>query len=86
MVGAFGSGDAGELLAGRPGAAQPDAGPVVCVCFNVGVNTILDAITSGTARTVSEIGEVLSAGTNCGSCRPELNALLASVPADVAAE
>ncbi|WP_111430308.1 nitrate reductase [Rhodobacteraceae bacterium DSL-40] len=86
VVGAFGSGDAGGLLAGRPGAAQPDAGPVVCVCFNVGVNTILDAITSGAARTVSEIGEVLSAGTNCGSCRPELNALLASVPADVAAE
>jgi assimilatory nitrate reductase catalytic subunit len=63
-------------LAGRPGADQPDPGPTVCACLNVGLNTILRAITKGDALSVQALGEVLGAGTNCGSCRPELAALI----------
>lgn len=63
-------------LAGRPGADQPDPGPTVCSCLNVGLNTILRAITKGEALSVQALGEVLGAGTNCGSCRPELAALI----------
>ncbi|THD83803.1 nitrate reductase [Aliigemmobacter aestuarii] len=63
-------------LAGRPGADQPDPGPTVCACLNVGLNSILRAIAEGHALSVQSLGEALGAGTNCGSCRPELAALI----------
>ncbi|MEH7828738.1 nitrate reductase [Gemmobacter denitrificans] len=66
----------GGALAGRPGADQPDPGPTVCACMNVGLNTILRSIAEGDALSLQALGEVLGAGTNCGSCRPELAALL----------
>lgn len=64
-----------ELLAGRPGTPQPDAGPLVCVCHDVGENTIREAVTAG-AGNVACIGEKTCAGTNCGSCRPLIASLL----------
>jgi assimilatory nitrate reductase catalytic subunit len=64
------------VLAGRPGADQPDPGPTVCACLGVGLNTILHAVASGTALSVHALGVALGAGTNCGSCRPELAALI----------
>ena len=60
-----------RLLAGRPGAGAVDRGAIVCACFDVGRNQILAARASGSA-TVTAIGAALSAGTNCGSCRPEI--------------
>lgn len=63
-------------LSGRIGADQPDPGPTLCSCFGVGVNTILTAIADKGLRSVAEIGAALQAGTNCGSCRPELADLL----------
>ena len=62
-------------LAGRPGADQPDPGPTVCACMKVGRNAILRAIAQG-CNSVESLGATLGAGTSCGSCRPELNALL----------
>ena len=73
-------------LAGRPGADQPDPGATLCACFNVGVNTILRAIAQQSLTTVDQIGAALEAGTNCGSCRPELSALLTSSQVRTAAE
>jgi assimilatory nitrate reductase catalytic subunit len=64
------------LLSGKPMNGIAGAGPVVCACFGVGQNTICDAITSG-SRSVNEIGTQLKAGTNCGSCIPELKRLIA---------
>jgi len=72
-------------LAGRNAADQPDPGPTVCACFNIGRNTVMDAIAKG-ARTVSDIGAKTCAGTNCGSCKPELAALLAQPSLPLAAE
>jgi assimilatory nitrate reductase catalytic subunit len=73
-----------RLMAGRPSANQIDPGAIVCSCFSVGINQITDAINKGCA-TVEAVGEKLSAGTNCGSCRAEIRAiLLATQP--VAAE
>jgi len=66
-----------ELLAGRPGKAAPDAGPIVCACFGVGKKTLEQAIAQG-AASVEALGIRLKAGTNCGSCLPELKALLAA--------
>jgi assimilatory nitrate reductase catalytic subunit len=64
-----------NLLAGKPGADQPDVGPLVCACFGVGENTIKGAIACGAAKSVEDIGKQLKAGTNCGSCIPELKKL-----------
>ena len=72
-------------LAGRSPADQPDPGATVCACFNVGRNTLVAAIAGG-ARTVSALGEVTCAGTNCGSCKPELATLIAEVSLPMAAE
>ncbi len=66
----------GEALAGRPGGTQSDPGPTVCVCLNVGLNTIRTAIETGQALSVDALGKALGAGTSCGSCRPELSHLL----------
>ena len=73
-------------LTGCPPADTPDPGPVLCACFGVGVNTIVNAVTSGKAPSVDAIGAVLGAGTNCGSCRPEIAALLRSMAQREAAE
>ncbi|NKW91226.1 molybdopterin-dependent oxidoreductase [Rhodobacteraceae bacterium R_SAG9] len=75
-----------DVLAGKPGAAQVDPGPTLCACFSVGVNTILSAIEEQNLISVEQIGAALSAGTNCGSCRPELAALLAGTRQKLAAE
>jgi assimilatory nitrate reductase catalytic subunit len=64
------------LLAGRPSSPQPDRGPVVCVCFDLGMKTILTAITDRRLMTVAEVGSAIGAGTNCGSCRPEIARLI----------
>ncbi|MGA7808639.1 molybdopterin-dependent oxidoreductase [Bradyrhizobium sp.] len=63
------------LLSGRSTEGMASAGPIVCACFGVGRNTICGVITAG-ARTASEIGAKLKAGTNCGSCIPELKRLI----------
>lgn len=65
------------LLSGRSADGHASAGPIVCACFGVGRNTICDAIVGG-AGTAAEIGAKLKAGTNCGSCIPELKRLIAA--------
>jgi assimilatory nitrate reductase catalytic subunit len=64
------------LLSGRSSEGLASTGPIVCACFGVGRNTICDAIAAG-AHTAAEIGARLKAGTNCGSCIPELKRLIA---------
>lgn len=66
------------LLAGRPGAAETDKGAIVCACFDVGSNQIMDAIRGG-CRSVGAVGAVSKAGTNCGSCRAEIGRLIDDV-------
>jgi assimilatory nitrate reductase catalytic subunit len=70
------------VLAGKSADGLPDAGPVVCSCFGVGLEAIRATLRSGAAANVEEIGRALRAGTNCGSCLPELRRIVqASVPA-----
>ena len=64
------------LLAGRPGAGRPDKGVTICSCFQVGANQIRAAILEGGCMTVEAVGAALKAGTNCGSCRPEIDRFL----------
>ena len=67
-----------SLLAGRqPGtAATSDPGPTICACFGVGLRTLHRTIASRRLTSLAEIGAMLRAGTNCGSCLPELKAIL----------
>jgi assimilatory nitrate reductase catalytic subunit len=66
------------LLSGKSMDGLASAGPIVCACFGVGRTTICDAIAAG-AASAAEIGARLKAGTNCGSCIPELKRLIAQV-------
>jgi assimilatory nitrate reductase catalytic subunit len=68
-----------RVLAGTPEAGREDAGRVVCSCFSVGRNALCHAIKEQGLRSAEEIGQQLQAGTNCGSCVPELRALIAEV-------
>jgi assimilatory nitrate reductase catalytic subunit len=65
------------LLSGRAPDAGADQGPVVCACFGVGRNQISSAVACGRAKSAEEIGTLLKAGTNCGSCLPEVRRLVA---------
>jgi assimilatory nitrate reductase catalytic subunit len=64
------------LLSGRAVEGGANVGPIVCACFGVGRNTICGAIAAG-VRTPAAIGAALKAGTNCGSCIPEMKRLIA---------
>ena len=66
------------LLSGSAADGRPDSGPLICACFGVGLAAIRDAIASRAATSVAEIGRALKAGTNCGSCLPELKKIAAS--------
>ncbi|RHW19454.1 nitrate reductase [Sphingomonas gilva] len=65
------------LLAGRPATPRADRGPIVCACFDVGMKTIAAAIADDGLVSVEQVGAALSAGTNCGSCRPAIQRLIA---------
>ena len=65
-----------EILTGQPALGHADPGPTVCACLGVGRNTICAAIRDGRCRDLTGIGTLLGAGTSCGSCKPELRALL----------
>jgi assimilatory nitrate reductase catalytic subunit len=65
------------LLSGRSADGLASAGPVICACFGVPLNAIRSAIISGEACDVAGIGKALRAGTNCGSCLPELKKIVA---------
>jgi assimilatory nitrate reductase catalytic subunit len=71
------------LLSGKSIDGLANCGPIVCACFGVGRTTICDAIAAG-AGSASEIGAQLKAGTNCGSCIPELKRLIAQAGASEA--
>ncbi|WP_376965289.1 molybdopterin-dependent oxidoreductase [Azospirillum sp. A26] len=64
------------LLAGRAPGVPADEGRIVCACFSVGINRLASAIRDRRLTSVAEIGAALKAGTNCGSCVPELKEVL----------
>ena len=73
------------LLSGRSADGLMSVGPIVCACFSVGLATIRAAIEAGAATNVEDIGAALRAGTNCGSCLPELKRILADAVGGAAA-
>jgi assimilatory nitrate reductase catalytic subunit len=86
VVARIGADDPSSALAGYAGAGAPDPGPTICVCLNVGLNTIRTAIETRSALSVEALGAALGAGTSCGSCRPELAGLITRFRLPEAAE
>ncbi len=64
------------LLAGLEAGPQT-SGNIVCSCMSVSEASIRNAIREHGLTSTAEIGALLGAGTNCGSCLPELKKMLA---------
>ncbi|MBZ9611780.1 nitrate reductase [Rheinheimera maricola] len=65
-----------QLLSGHAGQGKAvDNSELICSCFNVRSKAICQAINNG-ADSTAKLGKQLQCGTNCGSCLPELSALL----------
>ena len=73
------SGERAAILAGKPLQPCHDAGPAVCACFGVGENTLRELIASKQVDSVEQITEKTQAGSNCGSCLPEIKQLLQEI-------
>ena len=73
------------VLSGHSVDGMAYAGPTICACFGVGLNAITAAISSGEALSIEALGQHLKAGTNCGSCIPEMKKILARTAAVEAA-
>jgi assimilatory nitrate reductase catalytic subunit len=72
------------MLAGRA-LAGADTGPLVCSCFGVGRKAIQKCAQQlGGAANAVEIGKRLQCGTNCGSCVPEIQAIVREVACEPA--
>jgi assimilatory nitrate reductase catalytic subunit len=57
------------------GGDAADRGGEICACLGVSCASVQTAIANG-AMTLDAVGAVTKAGTSCGSCRPEIRALL----------
>ncbi len=70
-----------QVIAGVPGKETPDKGKIICACMNVGLHEIADAKSKGCCS-VDAIGTATGAGTNCGSCKPEIAEILHDLAAE----
>ncbi|OQX38154.1 MAG: hypothetical protein B0D91_05030 [Oceanospirillales bacterium LUC14_002_19_P2] len=68
-----------QLLSGQLGKSAGCQGRQVCACFGVGEKVIISTIQQEKLESAESVVGVLKAGTNCGSCIPEIWQLLASV-------
>ncbi|MCF8999189.1 nitrate reductase [Acinetobacter nectaris] len=64
------------LLAGQPISMTSSEGPLVCSCFKVGKQRIIDTIKAKNITHEKEVTSCLKAGGNCGSCLPEIRGLI----------
>ena len=72
------------LLAGLDPTSNASAGKIICACFSVSDHAIRAAIRDDNLMTPAAIGKALKAGTNCGSCVPEIKKLIgAETPSPV---
>ncbi len=66
------------VVRGLPGrvATGNDCGETVCACFGTRRADIKRAVTERKLATTATIGAATLAGTNCGSCQPEIQQLI----------
>jgi NAD(P)H-nitrite reductase large subunit len=73
-----------EEMGVKMNIAVVDAGAMICACLKVGSRAIETAITAG-ACSIEAVGTATGAGTNCGSCRPELARMIQALAPEEAA-
>ena len=71
-----------QIAVGQAPVGTGAAGPLICTCRQVRGTAIEDAIRDG-CHSTEEIGARTQAGTQCGSCVPELRRLLEAALAEV---
>ncbi|MBF7687317.1 nitrate reductase [Acinetobacter rathckeae] len=64
------------LLAGQAMSMTSSEGPLVCSCFKVGKQRIIETIKAKNITHEKEVTACLKAGGNCGSCLPEIRGLI----------
>ena len=64
------------LLAGQVMSLGQSDGPLVCSCFKVGKNRIIETIKENNISNEKQVTACLKAGGNCGSCLPEIRGLI----------
>lgn len=64
------------LLAGQAMSMGNSEGPLVCSCFKVGKNRIIQIIKDKNITHEKQVTACLKAGGNCGSCLPEIRGLI----------
>ncbi|HEY5226117.1 MAG TPA: (2Fe-2S)-binding protein, partial [Methylovirgula sp.] len=75
-----------SFLSGTIAGAAAPRGRIICTCFQIGIDTIREAIAADGIEDVRTLGKTLRAGTNCGSCIPELKEILRQRQTLLAAE
>lgn len=65
----------GSILSGIA-SGRLAGGRTVCACKQVGKNTICESIREQGLTSVDDVSEYTSAGTGCGSCVPEIQAIV----------
>ncbi len=75
-----------SFLSGEIAAATSPVGRIICTCFQIGIETIREIAAAEAIEDVRTLGKRLRAGTNCGSCVPELKDILRQSQAALAAE
>ncbi len=78
----LGSDISSTLLSGQPLDPTIVPGPIICSCFGISQKAILSAFANKHAKTVDDISDLLKAGSNCGSCKPEIKDLIANANAN----
>ncbi|MEN3978364.1 molybdopterin-dependent oxidoreductase [Acinetobacter sp. CWB-B33] len=70
------------LLAGQAMSIGNSEGPLVCSCFKVGKNRIVETIKEKNISNEKQVTACLKAGGNCGSCLPEIRGLIKACQAE----
>ncbi len=68
-----------SVLAGMASGSQEDQGVTVCACYGVGEKAICRLIEEQSLSCYQQVGASCKAGTNCGSCIPEIKSLISQV-------
>ena len=77
MIARHGTDAVAFYVSGQHGGDGADRGGEICACFGVSTSAVILSIADG-ARSLDAIAGATRAGSNCGSCRPELRALVRS--------
>ncbi|AXY59618.1 nitrate reductase [Acinetobacter sp. WCHAc010052] len=70
------------LLAGQAMSMDNNEGTLVCSCFKVGKNRIIQTIKENNISNEKQVTACLKAGGNCGSCLPEIRGLIKACQAE----